>query len=197
MKMRKDIRLLLYTKNNPTNEIPLQIRAGSLKRAGFNPDHPTVVFVHGFVEVCKTSSSSYAIRDGIQSNNQCSGCNLLTETIVTFVTAYMGRPEPYNVILVDWTNLSAGPWYGQAAQNTIVVADVLAKFLRAFHKSGELSLDRVHLIGFSLGAQVVGMAGKHLRAWHLVNRITGLDPALPLYPVKGKKRFPALIYRWN
>lgn len=161
MKMRKDIRLLLYTKNNPTNEIPLQIRAGSLKRAGFNPDHPTVVFVHGFVEVCKTSSSSYAIRD-----------------------AYMGRPEPYNVILVDWTNLSAGPWYGQAAQNTIVVADVLAKFLRAFHKSGELSLDRVHLIGFSLGAQVVGMAGKHLRAWHLVNRITGLDPALPLYPVK-------------
>jgi hypothetical protein len=41
-------------------------------------------------------------------------------------------------------------------------------------------LSTMHCIGFSLGAHACGVAGKNLTSARL-GRVTGLDPALPLY----------------
>lgn len=42
--------------------------------------------------------------------------------------------------------------------------------------------NRIHLIGFSLGAHVCGLIGRTLRGVrHTIGRLTALDPAGPLY----------------
>lgn len=56
------------------------------------------------------------------------------------------------------------------------VGKLVSKLLNQLIQLGRLAnLDQVHLVGFSLGAHVVGYAGKYLRG--RVARVTGLDPA--------------------
>ena len=53
------------------------------------------------------------------------------------------------------------------------------------HTGGSLSLDKIHMVGHSLGGHVLGFAGKKLRLSNhdKIGRITGLDPAEPLFKV--------------
>lgn len=87
--------------------------------------------------------------------------------------AYLHRGF-YNVILVDWNALSALPWYFAAVQNCQVVGLYLARFLDYLDSRG-VPLSNVHVIGFSLGAEVAGFTGKHLRdgVAPRLRRITG------------------------
>ncbi|KAH9512762.1 Stimulated by retinoic acid protein 6 protein-like [Bulinus truncatus] len=61
----------------------------------------------------------------------------------------------YNVIIVDWHHGSRFP-YEQAAANMYLVARQLAKFLRLVELILGLAPPRMHLIGYSLGAQLAG-----------------------------------------
>ena len=60
----------------------------------------------------------------------------------------------------------------------------MGQFLERLHKATELKLTTCHLIGHSLGGQIVGFAGKYLRK-HVqdsrLGRITSLDPAGPCF----------------
>jgi hypothetical protein len=78
------------------------------------------------------------------------------------------------VILVDWHSLSAFPWYIAAVQNCQLVGLYLALFLDYLDSRG-IPLGNVHVIGFSLGAEVAGFTGKHLRDGEAprLSRITG------------------------
>lgn len=64
--------------------------------------------------------------------------------------------------------------YANAVQNGPRVARYLAQFIR-FLIQNRFKINRIHLIGFSLGAAVAGMAGKILKEWDMeLSRITGM-----------------------
>lgn len=90
-----------------------------------------------------------------------------------------------NVIVADWRNGAAGPNYATAAANApmagVEISMLLIKIIKATNCT--LHPDNVTLIGFSLGAHVVGFAGRHFHknTSMLLGRITGLDPAGMLF----------------
>jgi hypothetical protein len=96
-----------------------------------------------------------------------------TNLLITLFSAYLTRGS-YNVILVDWNSLSALPWYSAAVRNCQVVGKYLAKFLEYLDSRG-IPLHNVHVLGFSLGAEVAGFAGQDLRHGKepRLHRITG------------------------
>ncbi|XP_031762852.2 pancreatic lipase-related protein 2-like [Galleria mellonella] len=83
-----------------------------------------------------------------------------------------------NVILVDWGDLAANPMYPWPALCTRFVGRRLSRLLNAFRNSYQVQ-NNTHLIGHSLGAHVMGYAGMFSK--ERVYRITGLDPARPLF----------------
>jgi len=93
-----------------------------------------------------------------------------------------------NVILVDWSPLAEpliiqeGNWfYDAAAMNSIDVGNYVGRCLAQLSTLYETCPPNFHLVGFSLGGQLAGMAGRTYRevtGEHLA-RITGLDPAGP------------------
>lgn len=77
-------------------------------------------------------------------------------------------------VCVDWGPGSAVPNYVRAAANTRLVGRQLAKLVRSLN----VPLEKVHLIGFSLGAHVAGFAGAELGN---VSRITGTAEPIMQY----------------
>lgn len=88
-----------------------------------------------------------------------------------------------NIIVVDWGN-AANVNYVLASYNVAMVGRLLTEFLNFLIEEG-VSMDDVHLIGHSLGAHVVGIAGDHVK-YGPVDTITGLDPAKPLFSLSNK-----------
>lgn len=72
---------------------------------------------------------------------------------------------------MDWSPLSAFPWYAHAVLNTPVVGLYLAKFVRFIVFHG-VPIKSIHIIGFSLGAEIAGFTGKDTTFGKLP-RITG------------------------
>lgn len=76
------------------------------------------------------------------------------------------------MIVVDWSPLAAAPWYRPAADNALPVGRFLARFIHFLHDSRAVHASYLHVVGFSLGAEVAGFAGKALKDIRLP-RITG------------------------
>lgn len=160
--VNRDIEYLLYTRRNPNCGATLNISDPySLRRSNFNDRYPTVIFIHGYSESA-TGRSAVAIRD-----------------------VYLSRGE-YNVILVNWAKLAGLPWYVTAVRNTRIVGPQLARLVEWLAARGAVSLPDLHVIGFSLGAEIAGFMGKALSP-RKVGRITGLDAAYPLYMNTGSE----------
>ncbi|XP_034946131.1 uncharacterized protein [Chelonus insularis] len=149
----KDVgtRFFVYQSRKPRS-ISTEVPADDINERVSNaidPELPTKVIVHGFGSDCE-HIWVYEMRSALMSVHDC------------------------NIVCVDWSPGSAIPNYVRAAANTRLVGRQLAKLI----KSLNVSLDTVHMIGFSLGAHVAGFAGAELAN---VSRITGLDPAGPLF----------------
>ncbi|XP_046993990.1 lipase member H-like [Schistocerca americana] len=85
----------------------------------------------------------------------------------------------YNVIVIDWS-AEAGNWnYAQAKAAVTGVGEIVATFINWLASLGA-STNNMQLVGHSLGAHVCGVAGNRVTAGRL-NRITGMDPAAPLF----------------
>ncbi|XP_049288942.1 phospholipase A1 [Anopheles funestus] len=156
----KDIQFFLFTRENPDNGDTLFVSDKKHLRASrLNRTNPLVIYLHGFSERAPGGSG--------ESSKQMKDALL--------------EADDYNVVLVDWSPLTALPWYVNSVQNGPRVGRYIARFVR-FLVMSEFPLEKIHLIGFSLGAEVAGFAGKTLNEWGLkLPRITGLDPAFPLY----------------
>jgi len=89
--------------------------------------------------------------------------------------------------LTDYSG-GAKTMYSQAAGNARLVGVQIAelvKFLISSNAGSPNWADRFYLIGYSLGAQVAGYAGRHLRVNGMeLGRITALDPAGTLFSYK-------------
>ncbi|XP_018358818.1 PREDICTED: uncharacterized protein LOC108758381 isoform X1 [Trachymyrmex cornetzi] len=149
----KDVgtRFLVYG-SRKARSIPMEVPADNINdnvRRAIDPNLPTKVIVHGFGSDCN-HLWVYDMRSALMSIHDC------------------------NIVCVDWGPGSAVPNYVRAAANTRLVGRQLAKLIRSLN----VPLEKVHLIGFSLGAHVAGFAGAELGN---VSRITGLDPAGPLF----------------
>ncbi|KAL0838687.1 hypothetical protein ABMA28_016757 [Loxostege sticticalis] len=85
-----------------------------------------------------------------------------------------------NIIAVDWRPM-ANTCYCQAVVNVKIVGKSIARFLDAVNMRYGVGGGDMHLIGHSLGAHVVGIAA--WRTSFIINRVTGLDPAFPIFEV--------------
>ncbi|XP_011877647.1 PREDICTED: uncharacterized protein LOC105567400 isoform X2 [Vollenhovia emeryi] len=149
----KDVgtRFLVYG-SRKARSIPMEVPADDINdnaNRAIDPHLPTKVIVHGFGSDCN-HLWVYDMRSALMSIHDC------------------------NIVCVDWGPGSAVPNYVRAAANTRLVGRQLAKLIRSLN----VPLEKVHMIGFSLGAHVAGFAGAELGN---VSRITGLDPAGPLF----------------
>nr|CAD7256756.1 unnamed protein product [Timema shepardi] len=106
------------------------------------------------------------------SANHSAVLALLNSAVLLCLSAYLKKGW-YNVVVVDWSALCAGPWYSTAVGNSQVCGDYLALFLDYLIDSG-MPLSNLHVIGFSLGAEVAGFTGRAITSGKLP-RITGIQ----------------------
>lgn len=90
--------------------------------------------------------------------------------------AYLATNQT-NVIIADWGKLAMLPCYPTAVLNTRQAGDCLGAFLLKFMPffGKKKNFEKLHLIGFSLGAHVVSFASNIVQkeSGAFFNRITG------------------------
>ncbi|KAK0160679.1 hypothetical protein PV328_008064 [Microctonus aethiopoides] len=157
----KEVTFFLYTRKNPTygHEIIVNDTDSNLKDTNFNPKLPTKILIHGY------------------------NSNMQLEALVDIRNEYLKKHD-CNIFAVDWNRLAAGPCYPIAVYNAPHVGRCLAQLIRRVLDSGAEDL---HAIGFSLGAHVPGLAARELLPYK-IPRITGLDPAMPLFVTVNNDR---------
>ena len=150
-------RFLLWTPENP--EIPQEILfqdLTSLQNSSFKSDNRTTkLLVHGYT-----------------GNGQL-------PWIIEVKNNFL-KMENCNIISVDWEPLAGPqPWYTIASANAKKVGHRTAEFFKFLMENSHLSMDDIHIIGFSLGGQLVAFIGQDFNGE--LPRITALDPAGFLY----------------
>lgn len=95
----------------------------------------------------------------------------IIEYLTLFALSGFLQREDCNFISVDWRFLALPPVYPKSAANVQPVGELTGKLINFLISQGADRL-KFHLLGFSLGAHVVGRAG--LTATDIMPRITGL-----------------------
>ncbi|XP_003974174.2 lipoprotein lipase isoform X1 [Takifugu rubripes] len=130
-------------------------RPETISECHFNPDTQTFVVIHGWTVT-----------------------GMFESWVPKLVSALYEREPSANVIVVDWLT-RANQHYPMSAAFTKLVGRDVAKFVSWIQNELNLPWERIHLLGYSLGAHVAGIAGDLTD--HKISRITGLDPAGPTF----------------
>lgn len=115
--------------------------------ANYAQGRPFVVLLHGYTGHKDYSPNSH-IRPALFQNGE------------------------YNVISLDYHPLAPEPCYVQAVHNLPTVAKCTAQLLDYMMEKQIFTLDDLHIIGFSLGAQTAGMISNFVKTGKL-RRIVG------------------------
>ncbi|XP_015786678.1 pancreatic triacylglycerol lipase [Tetranychus urticae] len=143
----------LYTRLNPIEGSLIDLTNTTSSLNDFKESGPVKIIIHGFGS---TGRDPWVLQ--------------MTEALL-----YV---DDVNVIVVDWGNGAALPNYVQAAANTQLVGKQIALLIKMLMYEKGLKSSDFHLIGFSLGAHIAGFTGTEVKN---LSRITGLDPASPLF----------------
>ncbi|XP_047996248.1 pancreatic triacylglycerol lipase-like [Leguminivora glycinivorella] len=150
----------LYTRRNSIISQTLVINnANSILNSNFNANNPTIIIAHGWLSNRNTEPNPTVRRDDIR-------CAVPYHTKRN-ITRYALPP----------TNLEV-PAVGRG----------VGQFLRFLNQVTGARFDNMHLVGFSLGAHLVGNAGRELGGQ--VARVTGLDPAGPMWSINVNRLRP-------
>ncbi|XP_039961100.1 pancreatic triacylglycerol lipase-like [Bactrocera neohumeralis] len=122
--------------------------------AEFKPELDTKMLVHGW----KSSTQSRSIQ--------------------SIREAYTKRGK-LNVFAINWRDQADSIYYLKPARYAIHVGRAVSRLIDSLVEERQADPQRIHLIGHSLGAHIMGYAGSYAR--HRVGRITGLDPARPAF----------------
>ncbi|XP_045031572.1 inactive pancreatic lipase-related protein 1 [Daphnia magna] len=145
----------LFTRFNPTQAQILELdNLQALEQSFYDPSLPTKFFAHGLHD---GPGAAYSSRD-----------------------AYLQR-EDCNFIAIDWSVLASGIEYPIIVERDVPRAAVhTGQFIDFLVGNTGAPFESIHLMGHSLGAHVVGGAGAAVTLGR-IPRITGLDPAGPLF----------------
>uniref|UniRef100_A0A3Q3D2I0 Lipoprotein lipase n=1 Tax=Hippocampus comes TaxID=109280 RepID=A0A3Q3D2I0_HIPCM len=130
-------------------------RPDTIQECKFNAQTQTFVIIHGWTVT-----------------------GMFESWVPKLVSALYERVPNANVIVVDWLT-RANQHYSTSAAYTKLAGRDVAKFVTWIQKELQLPWDKIHLLGYSLGAHVAGIAG--YLTDHKISRITGLDPAGPTF----------------
>ncbi|KAG8288189.1 hypothetical protein J6590_020952 [Homalodisca vitripennis] len=133
-----------------------------LNSSTFKPNRPTKILIHGFWN------------------------NFRSDSVQIMREAYLNHYD-VNVLAVDWGALAEGPWYVEAVQHTQPVGQLVGQLVDWLVISSGAALKDFHLVGHSLGAHVAAFASNSVSSG-IIQRITGLDPALPLFSNREPSR---------
>ncbi|CAG7829682.1 unnamed protein product [Allacma fusca] len=166
------IKFLLYTSKNPTEGEELKLEEPhSFRNSYLNPDYPLKILIHGYAQSANSVDFPKSLKDAYLDGEKSSG---------------RGRngASSYNVISLDWSVLSKEIIYFSSAVHTEKVGQRVGEFIVYLKDNKYIrSYSSVHVIGFSLGSHVAGIAGNFVQTAtngsESIGRITGLDPAGP------------------
>lgn len=139
--------------------------ADLLNSVKFHNDLPTVFYIQGYAEP------------------------FLSGHLKQMVDSYISRGD-HNIIALNWEIIANENYVFQLFPKLGVMSLYLATFIKNMIENG-LNLQTLHIVGHSIGAQMASLASRRLSTstkGHLkLRRITGLDPALPLF-------YPGVVY---
>lgn len=119
----------------------------------FQSDRPTKLIIHGYL------------------------ANRFHSAIAPLKNAYMATGN-VNLLVVDWQQ-GAFQLYDKSRSLVPFVGQRVAEILSLVLRAHAVDMADVHVIGHSLGAHIAGNVGRYFDG--KLGRITGLDPALPLF----------------
>ncbi|KAK5644058.1 hypothetical protein RI129_007903 [Pyrocoelia pectoralis] len=152
------VNLWLYTRNNTFNPIKLTSTDTSLLKG-----RRTILLAHGFL------------------------CTHENNLIPELRDAYLNRYNDSYIIAIDWGAYSKD-YYANVFCNVPRIAKTVAEFLCKADTELNININDLHVLGHSMGGQLAGLIGQETKAqcFKELGRISGLDPAAPLYSFKSK-----------
>lgn len=158
--------------------------------SGFNKDaSKTVILIHGFTDNRTVHLDEVLIPGRIVVKFKLV-YNFVFTNMLHFYTAYLNSGLKYNFIAVDWGRLSGNAPFQNSAEEFLIYTQVVSTSIPIVVNRTEkfiefLGVDpsTIHIIGHSLGAHTAGQIGNIYKSItnNFVSRITGLDPAGPLF----------------
>ncbi|KAG9436982.1 phospholipase A1 magnifin [Apis mellifera carnica] len=162
------INAVCYGKNNPTlvTKIYLKVYKGNSLNPIFFPY--MLANVKNISDIILTDQNSILYIHGFLENSEM-------ENVQIPIKSYLDKGD-VNVILLDWGNIAFNINYFRVSNIVPMIGKLVAKSLSELHKV--IDLNKLHVIGHSLGAHIAAHIGRSMK---ILNRITGLDPAFPLF----------------
>lgn len=126
----ENVTFYFYTRETAENPKLLSLNEPeSFNSANFIADRPLIILIHGY-----TGDHDYSPNSHIRP-------------------AFFERDE-FNIVSIDYKTLAKYPCYLSAVRNIQTVSNCTAQFIDYIIDNDIFNVDSIHVIGFSLGAQV-------------------------------------------